>query len=62
MEQLVIGLAGILFMLFIINSFFSLEKELKKINGTNQKIVELLKELKKVQSNKGCIDTGRITC
>lgn len=48
--ELVIGLAGILFMLFIINSFLSLEKKLKKLNGTNEKIVELLKEFKKEQS------------
>jgi hypothetical protein len=48
--ELVIGLGGILFMLFIINSFLSLEKELKKLNGTNEKIVELLKEINKEQS------------
>ncbi|CAM3860825.1 hypothetical protein [Mesobacillus thioparans] len=48
--ELVLGLAGILFMLFIINSFFTSEKKLKKLNGTNEKIVELLKEIKKEQS------------
>lgn len=48
--ELVIGLAGILFMLFIINSFLSLDKELKKLNRTNEKVVELLKEIKKEQS------------
>lgn len=45
-------------MLFIINSFLSLDRELKILNGTNEKIVELLKEFKKEQSNKGCIDKG----
>ena len=34
--ELVIGLAGILFILFIINSFLTLKKELKKLNGTNK--------------------------
>ncbi|MEH7444558.1 hypothetical protein V7201_19775 [Bacillus sp. JJ1122] len=48
--EIVLGLAGSLFIIFIINSFLSLEKELKKLNGTNEMIVELLKEIKKEQS------------
>lgn len=44
--EAIIWIGGILFILFIINSFLSLEKELKKLNNTNEKIVELLEEIK----------------
>lgn len=42
--EFIFGLAGLLFVLFIINSFLSIEKELKKLNNTSEKIVELLKK------------------
>lgn len=45
--EIIGGLAVLIFILFIINSFLSIEKELKKLNNTNEKIVELLNELKK---------------
>jgi hypothetical protein len=42
--ELFYGIAGLLFVLFIINSFLSIEKELKQLNNTSEKIVELLKK------------------
>lgn len=45
--EIIFGLALIIFILFIINSFLSIDKELKKLNNTNEKIVEILGELKK---------------
>ncbi|WP_163100714.1 hypothetical protein [Peribacillus alkalitolerans] len=49
--EIIIGFAGMLFILFIINSFLSIEKELRKLNRTNEKIVEILKEIKKEPFN-----------
>lgn len=45
--EVILGLGAILIVLAIINYFISIEKQLKKLNQTNEKIVELLEDIKK---------------
>ncbi|WP_170169069.1 hypothetical protein [Mesobacillus subterraneus] len=42
--EVISGIAVLLFVFFVINSFLSIEKELKKLNATNERIVELLEK------------------
>jgi hypothetical protein len=45
--EIIFGLAVILFILFIVNSFLSIAKELKELNSKNKRMVEILEEIKK---------------
>ncbi|MEH7236691.1 hypothetical protein [Bacillus sp. JJ1562] len=45
--EVIVWIGGILIILAVINYFISIEKELKKLNHTNEKIVGLLEDIKK---------------
>ncbi|MEH7225271.1 hypothetical protein V7112_15790 [Bacillus sp. JJ1566] len=45
--EVIFWIGGILIILAVINYFISIEKELKKLYHTNEKIVGLLEDIKK---------------
>jgi len=50
--EVISGLVGILIFLAIINDFVGIRKELKQLNQTNEKIIELLEDIKKGSERK----------
>ncbi|MBM7650973.1 hypothetical protein [Neobacillus cucumis] len=49
MMMIILGILGLLITLLVIATILSIETQLKKLNRTNDKIVELLTEIKKDQ-------------
>lgn len=47
--MIILGILGLLITLLVIATILSIETQLKKLNRTNDKIVELLTEIKKDQ-------------